>query len=55
MPTKYLPKLSFQNEFMQLMEELLWKNGVNKPTLYLLNCEGTIGETSFDVSIYPSK
>ena len=29
---------------MQLREELLWKNGVNKPTLYLLNCEGTIGK-----------
>ena len=44
MPTKYLPKLTFQNKFMQLREELLWKNGVNKPTLYLLNCEGTIGK-----------
>ena len=44
MSTKYLPKLPFQNKFMQLREELLWKNGVNKPTLYLLNCEGTIGK-----------
>ena len=31
MPKKYLPKLSFQNKFMQPREELLWKNGVNKP------------------------
>ena len=59
MSTKYLPKLPFQNKFMQLREELLWKNGVNKQTLYLLNCEGmqlgNILGRIFDVPIYPSK
>ena len=44
MPTKYLLKLSFQNKFLQLGEELLWKSGANKPTLFLHNCEGTIGK-----------